>query len=315
MAVDPEIQGFLDLLAASEPASLDGPDSAPKLRATYDILMVMLGAGPESVSVEDGAVSGPSGDVPIRIYRPADIDRPGVLVYFHGGGFVIGNVADSERDCRLMADEAGCAVVSVDYRLAPEHPYPAAPEDCYAALSWVADHGGELGLDVSRLAVGGDSAGGNLAAGVSLRARDEGGPAVGFQLLVYPVVDMRVPPAQSPYESMHTNATGYFLEQRAMDWFERCYLPDRTLGAEVGASPIMATTLTGLPPALVMTCEFDPLRDQGEAFAKALADAGVDVTLSRYDGAIHGLFSMALTSGIGRSFMDEATAALRTALA
>jgi acetyl esterase len=315
MPVDPEIQGFLDLVNATDAVALDGPAAALFVRETYDMLMVMLGTGPESPSAEDRTVSGPAGDIPVRIYRPSGVERPPVLVYFHGGGFVIGNIADSDRDCRLIAQEAACAVVSVEYRLAPEHPYPAAPDDCYAALVWVAAHGDELGLDLSRLAVGGDSAGGNLAAGVAQRARDNNGPTIAFQLLVYPVVDMTVDPLQSPYESMRTNAEGFFLEREAMVWFEECYLPERALGSQAGASPIVATSLAGLPPALVMTCEFDPLRDQGEAYAKALADAGVEVTLSRYDGGIHGLFSMALTSAIGRRFMDEAVAALAGALA
>jgi acetyl esterase len=302
-------------LAATETASLDGPEAAPVVRGAYDTLMAMMGAGPESVSGEDLVVPGPAGDIPVRVYRPGAVDRPPVLVYFHGGGFVIGNIAGSDRECRLMAEEAGCAVVSVEYRLAPEHPYPAAPDDCWAAVQWVVAHGDELNVDLSRLAVGGDSAGGNLAAGVAQRAHAAGGPQIVFQLLVYPVTDMRVPPLQSPYGSMHTNAEGYFLEAAAMVWFEECYLPNRSLGADAAASPMAATSLAGLPAALVLTCEYDPLRDQGEAYAKALADAGVDLTLSRYDGAIHGLFSMALTSAIGRRFMDEITAALARALA
>jgi acetyl esterase len=290
-------------------------ERAPEFRAVFDSMVSMLGEGPESVSTEDRSVPGPAGDIPIRIYRPEGADRPGVCVFFHGGGFVLGNIATHDRDCRMIADQASCLVVSVDYRLAPEHPFPAAPDDCYAALEWVAAHADEIGGDPARLAVAGDSAGGNLAAVTALRARDRSGPALAFQLLIYPVVDM-TPTVDDPgYESMLENAEGYYLTLADMEFFSDCYLPDEAAKSDPSASPIKAPSLEGLPPALVLTCEFDPLRDQGEAYAKALADVGVPVTLNRYDGAIHGVMDMAMITEIGGRFISEAALALGAALA
>ena len=315
MPVDPELQVLLTLMSGADPIKLDGPEAAGPLREMMNGLNSLLGAGPSSVSTEDHAAPGPLGEVPIRIYRPHGVERPPVVVYIHGGGFVLGNVEGSDRDCRLLAEGAGCLVASVEYRLAPEHPFPAASDDCVAAIRWVAENAGALGADPTRLAIGGDSAGGNLAAVTALRARDEGGPSICFQLLIYPVVDQTSTMDDPHFASLTENSDGYMLDGSMMEWFRRCYVPDPSDRANPYVSPLLASSHVGLPPALVMTCEYDPLRDEGEAYAKRLADAGVEVTLSRYDGGLHGIFSMSQVCGIGRRFMDEATAALRAAFA
>ncbi len=313
MPIDPQLQPLLDMINSQPPQSWT-PERAPEFRAIFDSMVTILGDGPATVAAEERTIPGPGGEIPVRIYRPEGVEDPGICVYFHGGGFVIGNLDTHDRDCRILAEQAQCLVVSVDYRLAPEHPFPAAPDDCYAALEWVAEHGRSLGGDTSRLAVAGDSAGGNLAAVVAQRARDRSGPELAFQLLVYPVVDVS-PTLENPiYESMTENAEGYFLSLEDMLFFEQCYIVSDAHKTDPAASPILAESLEGLPPAHVLTCEFDPLRDQGEAYAKALADAGVAVTLSRYDGAIHGVMGMAMITDIGQRFISEAALALGAAL-
>ena len=244
----------------------------------------------------------------MRVYRPAADGTFPVLVYFHGGGWVIGGLDTHDGTCRLLCRDAGCVVVSVDYRLAPEHRYPAAAEDCYAATQWLADHASEIGIDPARIAVGGDSAGGNLAAAVALMARDRGTPTLAFQLLIYPVTD-----ADFTRGSYIDNAEGYFLTTASMEWFWGHYVPDEATRSEAYCAPQQAKDLAGLPPALVLTAEFDPLRDEGEAFAARLKEAGVATTVTRYDGMIHGFFSM---TGLAKAALDavaESVAALRGA--
>jgi len=316
MPVDAQLQPLLNLINSMPTLEL-GPESAPELRAQFEAMSAMLGTGPD-VDVTDRVAPTDGGDIPLRVYRPhgAPSAELPAIVFFHGGGFVIGSIDTHDQDCRVLAHDAHCVVVSVEYRLAPEHPFPAAPDDCLAALRWVAEHAGELGVDASRLAVAGDSAGGNLAAVTALGWRDNGGRPLRLQVLVYPVTDM-TPTVDNPvYPSILENAEGYYLDMTTMLWFEQQYLP-RVEGVSVGsdpmASPQLAQDLGDLPPALVVTCEFDPLRDQGEAYAKRLADAGVAVNLSRYDGAIHGVFSMHQITAIGRRCMDEVVDAVRTA--
>jgi acetyl esterase len=200
-------------------------------------------------------------------------------------------------------------VVSVDYRLAPEHPYPAAPEDCYAATQWVAKNGSEIGIDVSRLAIGGDSAGGNLTAVTALMARDRGGPGLRFQLLVYPVTDYAL---DTP--SYRENGEGYFLTRDMMRWFWQQYLADPSHADHPYASPLRAADLANLPPALCITAGYDPLRDEGEAYAERLRAAGVAARTSRYEGMFHGFFGMAAQIDAARKAVAEAAAALRSAL-
>ena len=258
--------------------------------------------------VEDRRIPGPAGEIAVRLYAPED--PRGLVVYFHGGGWVIGSLETHDLPLRTLANEAGCSVLSVDYRLAPEHRHPAAVEDGYAAVCWAAENAAELGADPARLAVGGDSAGGNLAAVASLLARERGGPALCFQLLVYPVTDHDF--ARPSYAE---NASGYFLERDDMRWFWDHYLPDAAARDGMTASPLRVRDLSGLPPAHVITAEFDPLRDEGEAYAARLREAGVPVTHTRYDGQIHGFFAMAALIPRGRDAIAEAGAKLRAAFA
>lgn len=301
MALDPQAKAFLDQIAALAGPSLSALPVA-EARAMMESLAQMRGPEVAVAAVADRAIPGPAGDIPVRVYTPAGTGPFPLLVYFHGGGWVLGSLATHDGTCRALAAGAGCVVVAVDYRLAPEHRYPAAAEDCYAATQWCAAHAAELGADATRLAVGGDSAGGNLTAVVAQMARDRGGPALVFQLLVYPVTDVA-----SDTPSYRDNAEGYLLSAADMQWFWGHYLGDAPQrGTEPYASPLRAATLRGLPPALVITAEFDPLRDEGEAYGAALEEAGVPSRISRYDGMIHGFFGMG-------SIIDRANAAVREA--
>lgn len=310
MPVVPEIQVLLDQLAA---APIDMATVTPDaMRMMYQVIAAARGEVAEVEAVEDRDLDGPGGALPVRIYRPRGDGPAPVLVWYHGGGWVIGDIATSDATARRLCAEAGAVVVSVGYRLAPEHPYPAGPDDAWAALGWVAAHAAEIGGDPARLAVGGDSAGGNLAALVALRARDEGGPALRHQLLVYPATDLAM-----DHPSIHENGEGYFLTEAAMLWFADHYLgADRQHGdpASPAVSPLRAE-VAGVAPAQVLTAEFDPLRDEGDAYAARLAEAGVPVDHVPHPGLIHGFFSMGSLSPDA----DEATAAaidrLRAALA
>jgi acetyl esterase len=313
MAVKPEVRTILDLIEGTggPPLSEQTPEG---LRTAYAALSA-FGVKDDVASVTDRTIPGPAGDLPVRIYVPATpapvADGAGlpVLVWYHGGGWVIGDLETADSTVRALANGAGTVVVSVDYRLAPEHPFPAAADDAVAAVRWVADNAAELGVDPARLAVGGDSAGGNLAAVMAQQLRD-GGPAIAFQLLVYPVTDAHL---ASP--SIDENAEGYFLTKEAMEWFSHHYLGDHD-PADPLVSPFCApdAALSGLPPGLTITAEFDPLRDEGEAYAQRLRAAGVDMTATRYDGVIHGFFSMRDMVPDGGTAIDEAGAALRSAL-
>ena len=258
-------------------------------------------------SVEDSMIDGPAGPIPVRIYRPSAASAP-VHVHFHGGGWVIGDLDTHDRDCREICVGADCIVVAVDYRLAPEHIFPAAPEDCYAAFCWATANVDSLGALPGPVSVGGDSAGGNLAAAVALMARDRNGPAIAMQLLIYPVTD-----ATMESTSYRDNADGYLLSRTMMSWFWDHYCPDLAMRADPLASPITAEDLSGLPPALVMTAEFDPLRDEGEAYAERLKAAGVEVEVRRFDGLVHGFFSQAGMIEAAREGVDLAVKALRKA--
>jgi acetyl esterase len=270
-----------------------------------------LGGDPETVGkVEDRKLPGPDGTIPVRVYTPAGGGPFPVLVYFHGGGWVLCDLETHDPVCRSLANAAECIVVSVDYRLAPEHKFPAAGDDCYAATQWVMNNASLLDGDPDRVAVGGDSAGGNLAAVVTLMARDLGGRTPVFQLLVYPATDYYIPGTPS----LEENADGYFLTRDDMVWFWNHYLNDQSEAADPYACPLRASSLAGLPPALVITAEFDPLRDEGEAYARRLGEAGASVELVRYDGMIHGFFSMAGVLRQGKSALALAAAQLRSAL-
>ena len=254
-----------------------------------DATRYKVGVPPDVVAAtENRVIAGPGGDIRIRIYRPdaaAETDAGhAVTVFFHGSGFVICNLESHDDMCRQICRRAGTVVVSVDYRLAPEHKFPAAPDDCLAATRWVAEHAHEFGGDATRMAVAGDSAGGTMAAVTALRLRDEGGPAIKAQLLMYPVTDHTS--IQRP--SYEERVTGYGLTRDAMVWFWNHYLTEPSQGAHPHASPMRAASLAGLPPAYVLTGEYDPLRDEGEAFAHRLRGAGVPVQLIRYPDMNHG---------------------------
>lgn len=272
--------------------------------------MIEAGGPEEPVAQVEARVIPGVVDVPVRVYRPTlDENLPG-LVYFHGGGFVICNLDTHDRTCRSLANASGCVVVSVDYRLAPEHKFPAAVEDSYAVTRYVAQHAGEFGIDPNRLAVGGDSAGANLATVVAMMARDRGGPALKFQLMIYPLTDFTDHTSPSKQEYAH----GYFLDRELMDWFAAQYFAsdaDRNLPH---ASPMKASDLKGIPPALVITGECDPLRDQGEAYAEKLRGAGVPVALTRYEGMIHPFVSLAGIVDDGRRAIEQSAAAVKQAL-
>ena len=282
MAVNPQAQAVLDMMAAAN-FQLDGDPQAVR-----DMMaLTPRPPGEEVATVEDRTLPLNGESIPVRIYRPsADSKVRAVLVWFHGGGWVIGNLDSADFACRMLTNASGCVVVSVDYRLAPEHKFPAAADDCFAATQWVVEHADELGVDASKVAVGGDSAGGNLAAVVARLAKEAGGPAISYQALVYPVTNFSF--ATGSYKD---NAEGYLLTRASMEWFWGHYLGNEGDGQHVKASPLLCADLTGLPPAIVITAEYDPLRDEGEAYADALRKAGVAVESKRYDGQIHGFFA------------------------
>jgi acetyl esterase len=261
---------------------------------------------PEVGRVEDRAIPGPAGELPVRIYTPEGAGPFPLIVFFHGGGFVLCGLDSHDALARSLCNGAGAVVVSVDYRLAPEARFPAAPEDCYAATCWAVDNAAELGADAARVAVAGDSAGGNLAAVVSLIAKERGGPDLAHQLLIYPVTsnDLTTP-------SYEENAEDYFLTREMMRWFWHHYLEREQDGANPLASPLRAEDLTGLPAATVITAELDPLRDEGEAYARRLEEAGVPTHLVRYDGVIHGFVSMYAIIDKGREALDLGCQRLR----
>lgn len=263
---------------------------------------------PEHVhNVENRSIPSQGGEIPIRIYTPKHAGPLPILVFFHGGGGVVNNLETHDSICRNLTNGADCIVISVDYRLAPEHKYPAALDDCYAATKWVAENTSTFNGDPVRIAVGGDSSGAGLAAGVSLLSRDRGGPKLVFQLLIYPVTDYYIPGTRS-YEE---NGVGYSLTRDAMVWFFDNYLPSDFDRNDSYLFPLLTKDLRGLPPALVMTGEYDPLRDEGEKYALRLQEAGVSVGLHRYDGMMHGFVIMAKFLDKGRLALQEAAASLR----
>ena len=306
MPLDPQAKAFLDQLAAMGGQPLSSMP-VPMARQAMEMLLHLRPAEVPIAAVANRTIPGPAGDIPVRVYTPSGTAPFPLLVFFHGGGWVLGGLETHDEICRTLANGAGCVVVSVDYRLAPEHRYPAAAEDCYAATQWCAAHAAELGADASRIAIGGDRAGGNLTAVVAQMARDRGGPKLVFQLLIYPVTDV-----VRDRPSYRDNAEGYLLTAGDMEWFWGHYLGDAPQrGTEPYASPIRAKNLAGLPPALVITAEFDPLRDEGEAYGAALENAGVAAKVTRYDGMIHGFFGMGAMMDKAKTAVAEATGSLR----
>ncbi len=266
--------------------------------------------GPAVARVKYLRAPGPGGEMPVRAYIPRGAGPFGALVWYHGGGWVIGNIDMADGTARHLAVAADCVVVSVGYRLAPEAKFPAPAEDCYAAAKWTHANAATLGVDPSRIAVGGDSAGGNLAAAVALMARDRRGPPLAFQLLIYPVIDR-----DFQTRSYLDNAKGYLLTRAGMVSNWEMYLSSEADAANPYAAPLQAKDFRRLPPALVVTAEFDPLRDEGEAYARRLIEAGVPATSTRYDGMVHGFLSYHEVADAGRQALAESAAALRAAFA
>ncbi len=290
MALDPQVQAVLELVAkANRPAyhTLSPKDARQLFIETRP---ASTPTPPEIGAVKNVTAEGPHGPIPLRVYRPAGVADATPLpayVYFHGGGWVIGDLNTHDVICRQLTAASGTSVVSVDYRMAPEHKFPAAADDSWAATKWVVAHAAELGLDASRLAVGGDSAGGNLAAVVALMARDAGGPAIALQVLIYPVTDV-----MAETRSYADFADGYLLTRESMRWFTAHYLKSKDDARDWRVSPLRAPSLAGLPPALIVTAGFDPLRDEGEIYGGRLRDAGVTVDYVCYGGMIHGFVGM-----------------------
>jgi acetyl esterase len=308
----PDVRALLDLIAQSGLPPLHTLSAADARAFALARRGFSQPAPPDVAEVRDLAARGPAGSVPLRLYRP--IGTTGatvlpVLVYYHGGGWVIGDLDTHDTLCRELANRSGCAVVAVDYRLGPEHRFPAAVDDCFAATRWVRDHAAQLGLDAARLAVGGDSAGGNLAAVVSIDARDRGDLPIAFQLLVYPATDQHRTAA-----SHAENGEGYFLTRETMDYFVGHYIADRAQYDDWRASPLLHPDLSNLPPALVLTAGFDPLRDEGAAYAERLTAAGNRARYVLFPRQIHGFLTMGKVIDEADTAVALCAAELRRAL-
>jgi len=284
MVLDPQVTALLESLEAQDVPALEEMN-VPQSRALAMGYREMQGETQDVAEVRDLLVPGPAGELPVRIYFPnSDTPLP-ILVFFHGGGWVFGDVEIVDKPCRALANAIGCIVASVEFRRSPETKFPGPVEDCYAATAWIAGHAEELGGNRDRVGVAGDSAGGNLAAAVTLVARDRGGPRLAYQLLAYPVT---APEARSEFASYTENAEGYLLTRRAMVWFWGHYLASPADGEHPYAAPLRAQHAVGLPPATLITCEFDPLRDEAVAYAEKLRAANVPVTVLHQRGMIHG---------------------------
>ena len=312
MALDPQAKAVIEAAAkAGRPAyhQLAPKDARQLFRETRPL---STPTPPELGSVRNLNADGPQGQIPLRVYRPAggaaSTPLP-VYVYFHGGGWVIGDLETHDVICRQLTAASEACVISVDYRLAPEHKFPAAVDDAWAATRWIVANAGALGVDSTRLAVGGDSAGGNLAAVVALMARDAGGPAIALQVLIYPVTDLGA--ESTSYDAL---GEGYQLTRESMRWFRAHYLGAPSDGGDWRASPLRAKSLAGLPPALIVTAGFDPLRDEGEAYAARLREAGVLVDYVCFGGMIHGFAAMGKVLGTAHRAVALIGGALRQTL-
>ncbi len=312
MPLNPQLVPLAEGMSGPEVVKMSDmtPDEA---REAYLALANLFGPGEEVGSVTDRTVPGPAGAIPVRVYSPMAAGTEGtlpVVVFYHGGGWVIGDLDSHDRECRAISNRANCIIVSVHYRRAPEAAFPAAFEDAAAALEWVGANAGELGGDPARIAIAGDSAGGNLSAAVAIHARDNTGPKLCFQLLVYPAVDFA-----ADYASEKENEEGPFLTLDTMNWFKAQYVSGDTDPSDARLSPLQASSHEGLPPALVVTAELDPLRDQGRAYAKKLEDAGVPVTFHEYDGMAHLFFQLSAISDDAKALLDECGEVLTKAFA
>jgi acetyl esterase len=309
MPLDPDMKALLDQMAAAKLQAFH--QMTPQAARDQMARRTATGDPVALARVEDRSIPGPNGNIPVRIYTPTG-NRPfGGLVYLHGGGWVVGSIQMTDQPCRMITNAAGCVTISVDYRLAPEHKFPAGPEDCYAVTKWLAENASTIGCDPARIAVGGTSAGATLAIATALMARDRGGPEIAFQLLVYPATQREL---DTPSHTQFASDGYYILSRADMEWFWGHYLANDADALNPYACPARAKTLRGLPPALVITAEFDPLRDEGEALATRLNNEGIPTVLSRYDGVTHGFFGMPTFIEKSRRAIAEASAALRAAI-
>ncbi|MFA4082615.1 alpha/beta hydrolase [Mycobacteroides salmoniphilum] len=308
--LDPSTQLLLRGMELMGEGEITKGEDVEESRANIRKQSALLSFSTPVGQVRNFSIPGPAGPIPVRHYRPVVENTGAVLVFFHGGGWVIGDLETHDQACRQTCRDAGVPVLSVDYRLAPEHPAPAAAEDCLAAYLWAVEHAGELGATPDRVAVGGDSAGGNLAAVVSQQARDTGAQLPLLQFLIYPAVDFTV---RRPSRDLF--AEGFFLTKAAMDMFEGHYFDGSDVDkSDPQVSPILAADLAGLPPALITTAGFDPLRDEGNEYAEKLRAAGVPVDLRVQGSLIHGFYNMARLRGAPAAAVDELTSALRAHL-
>lgn len=307
MPLDPQIVNVMEQVAA---LGFPAAHTVSPQEARANAKLRARAPGPDVANVADQTIPSPDGDVPVRIYTPEGDGPFPILAWFHGGAWVVGDLESADGVARSLCVGGQCLVVSVDYRLAPETKFPGPADDCWAAMTWAVENASSLNGDASRLAVGGDSAGGNLAAAMSLMAADRGGPAIALQVLIYPVTDVDFNTV-----SYDVNGEGYSLTKTTMQWYWDHYLSGLEDASNPYAAPLQAMSLAGQPPALVITAEYDPLRDEGEAYAKRLQDAGVAATATRYDGVIHGFFTMGAVVDKGQQAVDEASAAIRNAFA
>jgi len=310
--LDPRVAVYLKPTGAAEKSERDLTLPVEESRKRLAEKAAQVSGTPvKMASVKDMKAVVGARAVPVRVYTPGGSGPYPVLLFYHGGGWVQGSVDTHDGLCRILAKKSGAVVVSVEYRLAPEHPYPAAIDDAYGALQWVAANGTLLAIDPKKIAVSGDSAGGNLAAAVCLMARDRKGPAIAFQALIYPGLDS----ARLNTESYKNFGRGYMLDRANVERFIGFYLPNKKDRTAPYASPLLAPNHRGLPPALVITAGFDVLRDEGEAYVKKLKDAGVPARFIRYPGLIHGFVSADKLLPQARQATDEIAAALKQAFA
>lgn len=306
MPLDPQVKELLQILQqmVGSPLSSLSPTEARKQAAQLRSKPLR----PQAIErIENLTIPGPNGEIPIRIYTPEVSENLPILVFFHGGGWVLGDLEAADPACRVVAASAGCMIVSVDYRLAPEHKFPAPVEDAYAATCWVAKNAENIGGNPHKISVVGDSAGGNLAAAVSLMARDRGQPSLASQILIYPVTSYGFD--TESYQLYKQGDCG--LSYDDMAWFWNHYLNQKSDGQNPYASPLLAPDLTNLPPAFIITAECDVLRDEGEAYAAKLQSAGVPVKLQRYQGMIHGFVGMAPVLDGGKKALQDIVTYIR----
>lgn len=301
MGLDSQVEDLLATFAAQGMRTFDQM-SVPEARMVTMAFRDLQGPEVEVENIQDLVIPGPAGRLPIRLYRPRSEGVLPAIVYYHGGGWVVGNIEVVDRPCRTLANLSGCIVVSVEYRLSPETKYPGPLDDCWVALEWLRKNGKQLGIDSNRIIVSGDSAGGNLAAVVALKVRNVSANGLVGQILVYPVI---APLVGYSFQSYTDNGEGYLLTKGAMEWFWDHYLQDNDDIKNPDICPLDETNLSELPPTFIATAEFDPLRDEGEEYAQRLKGAGVRTVIKRYDGMIHGFLWMAGVVDAGMTLLND----------